>query len=72
MMSNAEDLDAHLKKLNARAAEAKIHLKELSEELPASWEHVVTVAQRCHDAYAALMEARKAAGKKHEVPGNDL
>ncbi|PQV42732.1 CCE_0567 family metalloprotein [Paraburkholderia sp. BL21I4N1] len=64
MESDAEELDAHLKKLNARAAQAKMHLHELSEELPGSWEHVVTVAQRCYDAYAALTEARKAAWRK--------
>ncbi|WP_028209111.1 CCE_0567 family metalloprotein [Paraburkholderia nodosa] len=62
MLNDAEELDAHLKKLNARAAEAKIHLQEFSEQLPGNWEHVVTVAQRCYDAYAALMEARKVAG----------
>ncbi|TCF96429.1 hypothetical protein BZM26_37745 [Paraburkholderia strydomiana] len=64
MASDAENLEARLRILNARAAQAKMHLQELSAELPGSWEYVVTVAQRCYDAYAALMEARKPAGRE--------
>jgi hypothetical protein len=35
-------------------------LHDLSEELPINWEKTLEVAQRCHDAYAALTEARSA------------
>jgi hypothetical protein len=61
MMSDAEELKARLKKLNAQATQAKMDLHDLSEELPTNWEQILSVAQRCHDAHAALMEARKAA-----------
>ena len=61
-MSDAEEeRKLRLKKLNARATQAKMDLHDLSEELPTNWEHILSVAQRCHDAHAALMEARKAA-----------
>ena len=60
-MSDAEELKARLKKLNAQATQAKMDLHDLSEELPTHWEPILSVAQRCHDAHAALMEARKAA-----------
>ena len=56
-----DELKARLKKLNAQATQAKMDLHDLSEELPTNWEHILTVAQRCHDIHAALMDARKAA-----------
>ncbi|WP_027802862.1 CCE_0567 family metalloprotein [Paraburkholderia dilworthii] len=61
MSTDADELTAHLKKLNAQATQAKLDLHDLSEELPTNWEKILAVAQRCHDAHAALMAARKAA-----------
>lgn len=61
MMSDADELKTRLKKLNAQATQAKMDLHDLSEELPTHWEQIIAVAQRCHDAHAALMEARKEA-----------
>jgi hypothetical protein len=61
MSTDAEERKAQLKKLNARATQAKMDLHDLSEELPTNWENILSVAQRCHDAHAQLMEARKAA-----------
>jgi len=57
---DADELKARIKKLNAQATQAKMDLHDLSEELPINWEKVLEVAQRCHDAYAALTEARTA------------
>ena len=57
---DADELKAKIKKLNAQATQAKMDLHDLSEELPVNWEKVLEVAQRCHDAYAALTEARSA------------
>jgi hypothetical protein len=57
---DADELKAKIKKLNAQATQAKMDLHDLSEELPINWERVLEVAQRCHDAYAALTEARSA------------
>lgn len=59
----AEDLKTQLKKLNAKATQAKMDLHDLSEELPTNWEQILQVAQRCHDAHAALMAARQAAAQ---------
>jgi hypothetical protein len=61
MSQDADELKATLKKLNARATQAKMDLHDLSEELPTNWENILQVAQRCHDAHAALMQARQAA-----------
>ncbi len=56
---DADELKLRLKKLNAQATQAKMDLHDLSEELPTNWEQILTISQRCHDAHAALMEARK-------------
>ncbi|SIT43598.1 conserved hypothetical protein [Paraburkholderia ribeironis] len=61
MMNDSQELKARLKKLNTRAIQTKMDLHDLSEELPTNWERILIVAQRCHDAHAALMDARKAA-----------
>lgn len=60
-MDSPEDLKIRLKKLNAQATQAKMDLHDLSEELPTNWERIMEVAQRCHDAHAALMAARQQA-----------
>ncbi len=61
-METPEELKLRLRKLNAQATQAKMDLHDLSEELPTDWEKILPVAQRCHDAHAALMEARKLQG----------
>jgi len=63
MSTDADALKARLKKLNAQATQAKMDLHDLSEELPTNWERILEVAQRCHDAHAALMQARKEAAE---------
>ena len=55
MSEPADELKQRLKKLNAQATQAKMDLHDLSEELPTNWENILSVAQRCHDAHAALM-----------------
>ena len=54
-----DELKAQAKKLNAKATQAKMDLHDLSEELPTNWERILEVAQRAHDAHAALMDARR-------------
>ena len=61
MTVESDELKLRLKKLNAGATQAKMDVHDLSEELPTNWEKILEVAQNCHDAHAALMEARKAA-----------
>jgi hypothetical protein len=58
-MADAETLKAEIKKLNARATQAKMDLHDLSEELPTHWERIPEVAKAAHEAHAALIEARK-------------
>ena len=58
-MADAETLKLEARKLNAKATQAKMDLHDLSEELPTNWEQILEVAQRAHDAHAALMAVRK-------------
>ena len=57
-MADVEALKLESRKLNAKATQAKMDLHDLSEELPISWETILTVAQRAHDAYAELEQKR--------------
>ena len=59
-MSDLETLKAEIKKLSAKATQAKMDLHDLSEELPISWEAIMTVAQRAHDAFSELEQKRAA------------
>ncbi len=60
MSETADELKQRLKKANAQATQAKMDLHDLSEDLPTGWENILSVAQRCHDTHAALMDLRKA------------
>lgn len=57
-MSDVEALKAEIKKLSARAMDAKMNLHDLSEELPINWQQIMTVAQKAHDAFAELEKKR--------------
>ena len=57
---DAEETKALLRKLNARATQAKMDLHDLSEELPLQWQSILGVAQRAHDAFAELEQKRAA------------
>jgi len=59
-MADVEALKALVKKLNAKATQAKMDLHDLSEELPTNWERIPEVARLAHEAHAALMAARAA------------
>lgn len=57
--ADADTLKAEIRKLNAKATQAKMDLHDLSEELPTNWERIPEVARVAHEAHAALVEARK-------------
>ncbi len=57
-MSDIDELKAQIKKLSAKAINAKMNLHDLSEELPIGWQTIMSVAQATTDAYQALEEAR--------------
>ncbi|MDA9392398.1 hypothetical protein CO683_34830 [Bradyrhizobium ottawaense] len=53
-MGDRETLKTELKKLSAKAIQAKMDLHDLSEELPVNWTSIMVVAQKAHNAYAEL------------------
>jgi hypothetical protein len=59
MSDDIDTLKAEVKKLNARATQAKMDLHDLSEELPTNWERIPEVAKGAYEAHVALVEARK-------------
>ncbi|MGL3104315.1 CCE_0567 family metalloprotein [Bradyrhizobium sp. BR 1432] len=58
-MSNLEALEAEIKKLSAKATQAKMDLHDLAEELPANWTSILSVAQQVHDAFDELERKRE-------------
>ncbi len=58
-MSDINTLKSEVKRLNAKATQAKMDLHDLSEELPTDWQCIPAVAQAAYEAHAALMEARQ-------------
>lgn len=65
-MSDTEAAKAEIKKLSAKAIQAKMDLHDLSEELPVNWDQIMVVAQRAYDAYA-LLESKRAEMKEKSV-----
>jgi len=59
-MSEVDELKAEIKKLSAKAMQAKMDLHDLSEELPINWQQILAVAQRAHEAFETL-ESKRAA-----------
>jgi hypothetical protein len=58
-VEDKETLKAEVKKLNARAMDARMALHDLSEELPTGLEKVMDVAQQTVVAFQSLDAARK-------------
>jgi hypothetical protein len=65
-MSDVDTLKAEIKKLSAKAMQAKMDLHDLSEELPIGWNTVMSVAQRAHDSFSEL-ETKRALLKSLET-----
>ncbi|MDD3444771.1 MAG: CCE_0567 family metalloprotein [Zavarzinia sp.] len=65
-MQTIEDLKAELKKLSAKATQAKMDLHDLSEDLPINWQMIPEVAARALDAFRTL-EAKRAELKQLEA-----
>lgn len=57
-MSNVDSLKGEIKKLSAKAMQAKMDLHDLSEELPVNWQSIMNVAQKAYDAFAELERKR--------------
>ena len=56
-MAHIDELKLQIRKLNAKATQAKMDLHDLSEELPTNWERIPEVARAAHEAHAALIAA---------------
>ena len=65
-MQTIEDLKSELKKLSAKATQAKMDLHDLSEDLPINWQMIPEVAARALDAFRTL-EAKRAELKQLEA-----
>jgi len=59
LMQDIDALKAQIKKLNAKATQAKMDLHDLSEDLPTNWEKILDVAQVAYDAHKSLVAARQ-------------
>ncbi len=57
-MSDVDELKTEIKKLSAKAMQAKMDLHDLSEELPINWQQILSVAQRAHEAFETLESKR--------------
>ncbi len=57
-MSSAEELKERIKKLSGLTVKLKLDLHDLTEELPVGWESIPDVADRCHQAYLDLAQAK--------------
>ncbi len=58
-MSELEELQKKVRKLNSRAGIAKMELHDLAEDLPINWAQIITVAEKTYSVFAEL-EAAKA------------
>ncbi|MGX5666697.1 CCE_0567 family metalloprotein [Rhizobium daejeonense] len=58
-MSELEELQKKVRKLNSKAGNAKMELHDLAEDLPISWTDIKVVAERTYAVFAEL-EAAKA------------
>ena len=57
-MSEIDDLKAEIKKLSAKAMQAKMDLHDLSEELPINWTTIPSRCAKAHEAFAELEKKR--------------
>jgi hypothetical protein len=59
-MDDVTALKTEIKKLSAKAMQAKMDLHDLSEELPINWGSIMSIAQTAHDAFSELEKKRAA------------
>ncbi|TCN19800.1 CCE_0567 family metalloprotein [Sinorhizobium americanum] len=58
-MSDIEELKKRTRKLQSRAATAKMELHDLAEDLPVNWSEIKAVAEKTFDAFAQLEAAKR-------------
>ncbi len=57
-MSELEELQKKVRKLNSRAGNAKMELHDLAEDLPVNWTEIRAVAERTYAVFAELAAAK--------------
>ncbi|WP_176085675.1 CCE_0567 family metalloprotein [Martelella sp. HB161492] len=58
-MSDLDDMQKKVRKLNSRAGNAKMELHDLAEDLPVNWGEIVAVAEKTYKVFAELDAAKK-------------
>ncbi|CDX20838.1 conserved hypothetical protein [Mesorhizobium plurifarium] len=58
-MSNLEELQKKVRKLQSRAGTAKMELHDLAEDLPVNWTQIKVVAERTFAVFAELDAAKR-------------
>ncbi|NKN34775.1 hypothetical protein HFC70_00230 [Agrobacterium sp. a22-2] len=58
-MSELEELQKKVRKLNSRAGNAKMELHDLAEDLPVNWTEIKAVAERTYAVFAELEAAKQ-------------
>lgn len=69
-MSDREALKAEIKKLSAKATQAKMDLHDFAEELPVNWTSILSVAQKVHDAFDELERKREDLKTQEKASGS--
>ncbi|TPW28528.1 hypothetical protein FJU08_17110 [Martelella alba] len=58
-MSDFDEMQKKVRKLNSRAGNAKMELHDLAEDLPVNWGEIVAVAEKTYKVFAELDAAKK-------------
>ncbi|CDX17398.1 MULTISPECIES: CCE_0567 family metalloprotein [Mesorhizobium] len=58
-MSNLEELQKKVRKLQSRAGTAKMELHDLAEDLPVNWTEIKVIAERTFAVFAELDAAKR-------------
>lgn len=58
-MSDLEELQQKVRKLQSRAGAAKMELHDLAEDLPVNWTEIKTVAEKTLAVFAELDAAKR-------------
>ncbi|MEI9401880.1 CCE_0567 family metalloprotein [Mesorhizobium argentiipisi] len=58
-MSDLEELQQKVRKLQSRAGTAKMDLHDLAEDLPVGWHRIKAIAGKTFDVFAELDAAKR-------------
>jgi len=62
IMSDLEELQKKVRKLQSRAGKAKMELHDLAEDLPVNWTEIRAVAEKTFGVFAELDTAKRELG----------